>query len=159
MRYASQLWMCGSWGLYANSPYCKLQVFFWWFGQTSPPPWPLSPCLLSPPSDAILNKVYVSIDFINPTRPGAKEICLITIRDTASTVREATIMYFSQAYLTPGLAVMPVVSSSITIAYELLCLFLTLTKTFTVYKGRRRIGLKTSAASLLLENGKVFPMK
>ena len=48
---------------------------------------------------------------------------------------------------------MPIASSSISIGYEVLCLALTLAKTFGTYRKQRRTGMKTPLSKLLLREG------
>lgn len=47
----------------------------------------------------------------------------------------------------------PVASSVTSIAYEMLCLGLTISKTFGHYREQRRVGMRTPLVKLLLHDG------
>lgn len=54
---------------------------------------------------------------------------------------------------------MPVAISALNIVYEILCLGLTIVKTFRLYWEQRRVGMRTSFSKLLLRDGQysMFP--
>lgn len=47
----------------------------------------------------------------------------------------------------------PIVSSAVSIVYELLCLLLTIAKTFSLYREQQKVGMSTRLTALLLHDG------
>ncbi len=50
-------------------------------------------------------------------------------------------------------ATVPIVSSAVSIVYELLCLLLTIAKTFSLHREQQQVGISTQLTALLLHDG------
>ncbi|EIW57177.1 uncharacterized protein TRAVEDRAFT_48227 [Trametes versicolor FP-101664 SS1] len=50
----------------------------------------------------------------------------------------------------------PIVSSAVSIVYELLCLLLTMAKTFSLYREQQKVGISTRLTALLLHDGSLY---
>ncbi|KAL1940172.1 hypothetical protein VTO73DRAFT_9123 [Trametes versicolor] len=68
----------------------------------------------------------------------------------------STVHVFLLTLLSSRTQTLPIIVSSIGIAYELLCLLLTAHKTWSFYLSRRRSGSPTTLASLLLRDGSLY---
>lgn len=53
-------------------------------------------------------------------------------------------------------ATVPIFSSAVSIVYELLCLLLTIAKTFSLYREQQKVGMSTRLTALLLHDGESF---
>ncbi|KAI0760961.1 hypothetical protein BD413DRAFT_251591 [Trametes elegans] len=79
----------------------------------------------------------------NTPAPWPSTACVVSLKDADSLV-PLTIAYF------------PIISSATTIVYELLCLLLTVLKTFSLYQEQRRLGISARLTSLLLRDGSIY---
>ncbi|EIW57154.1 uncharacterized protein TRAVEDRAFT_72346 [Trametes versicolor FP-101664 SS1] len=69
---------------------------------------------------------------------------------------ESYIQDYDDDFIEFATQTLPIIVSSIGIAYELLCLLLTAHKTWSFYLSRRRSGSPTTLASLLLRDGSLY---